>query len=449
MRFKINSAIAYKYRGGDDKVFERDLTSLEKNYFWAPNYIDLNDPCETLISTEMIEAQIENLSKIFGLKKAAIEHLSSAIENLINRRSEIGIYSLSTSFKHELLWAHYANSHKGFCIQYDLKLLVEQNMYQELHLFPVNYKKELPSISIHDVSKEHEYLFQKLFGTKSKLWKYEDELRIITDNVGENSYEYSSVTAIYFGYRMLDEHKNMIMKRLRGRSIQYYQMLLEDKSYRFKETPLEDPYQNTQPYLFQFSNENRTICYEVIEKNYTSSVDKGTIYIQLESKVSESELELIANEIKQKIFRNAKRVLMLYFLPDMSTDSGAWATTHFELDRFDIKINGFTIEQEEKILVFFSSDKRNVIGRWIDSSPFMSHGLTLYEEGNKFFIERYFLDGSMQKIEVKPSNVLEGIRYNDIKHDSNGEYFLIDSDDSLHCFSEEEEFKVLKSYLQN
>lgn len=30
--------LVYKYRGGNDDVFERDLTSIERNYFWSSNF---------------------------------------------------------------------------------------------------------------------------------------------------------------------------------------------------------------------------------------------------------------------------------------------------------------------------------------------------------------------------------------------------------------------------
>lgn len=51
----------YKYRGGDDReIFERDLKSIEKNYFWAPDFSKLNDPCETTkrITNQLMTNQI-------------------------------------------------------------------------------------------------------------------------------------------------------------------------------------------------------------------------------------------------------------------------------------------------------------------------------------------------------------------------------------------------------
>lgn len=70
----------------------------------------------------------------------------------------IGIYSLSKPKENEtfpcneLLWAHYANSHKGFCIEYDLDILLKNHSSQfdirnQIH---VVYKNERPEVSESD-----------------------------------------------------------------------------------------------------------------------------------------------------------------------------------------------------------------------------------------------------------------------------------------------------------
>ncbi|PAU93420.1 hypothetical protein CK503_11850 [Aliifodinibius salipaludis] len=51
----------YKYRGGTEHTFERDLDALENNYFWAPTYSELNDPCETLIIADTFKNQTNSL----------------------------------------------------------------------------------------------------------------------------------------------------------------------------------------------------------------------------------------------------------------------------------------------------------------------------------------------------------------------------------------------------
>ena len=112
--------IVYKYRGAN---FERDLKSLEKNFYWSPKFDDLNDPCETLINTDPFKSQSRTFAKIFGKEKSEqFLEVEKAAHNLFEvKKKGIGIYSLSKTYKDELLWAHYADSHKGFCIEYDLE----------------------------------------------------------------------------------------------------------------------------------------------------------------------------------------------------------------------------------------------------------------------------------------------------------------------------------------
>lgn len=440
--------IAYKYRGGDNGIFERDLDALNKNYFWAPNYLNLNDPCETLVSAKTIKLQIDTFLKLPSFKSISAEHLYSALDKMINKRSSVGIYSLSNSHDHELLWAYYADSHKGFCIQYDLDLLIKKNIYQELHHFPVIYKNKPPSITISDISKmEMGNLFQKLFGTKSKLWEHEKEFRIITDIIGENDYDYSAITAIYFGYRMPDENKEKIMNLLKGRGIKYYQMFLKDKSYQFKAHPIKDKFNKNKPYLFQILEKTKKINYSILDKSYNQYAKKGTIEIQLQEKITEKQLHEIGSDLEKKLFRKADRVFMSYFLPKEINGTETWATTHCELGDFKIRIIGFSLEQELELNKFLKMDTRNIIGRWIDYSSFVSHGLILFKENSNFFLERKCSDGSSFIKELKPSKSNGGIRYEEVEENHHGEYFIIDETGYLHYFSHEGEFLKLKPYL--
>ena len=56
--------------------------------------------------------------------KEKFSNILVALEDLLSYNKKIGIYSLSKTFIDELLWAHYGNSHKGFCIEYDLDILL-------------------------------------------------------------------------------------------------------------------------------------------------------------------------------------------------------------------------------------------------------------------------------------------------------------------------------------
>jgi hypothetical protein len=41
------------------------------------------------------------------------------------KKLKITVFTPSKTEKDELLWAYYANSHKGFCIEYDLEILLK------------------------------------------------------------------------------------------------------------------------------------------------------------------------------------------------------------------------------------------------------------------------------------------------------------------------------------
>ncbi len=425
-------------------MFERDLDALNKNYFWAPNHLELNDPCETVVSDEILKNQVNAVLKLSPSKKIDTKHLYSAIDKMMKKRSEVGIYSLSSSYKHELLWAHYAYSHKGFCIQYNLDLLIKRNIYQTLHFVPVTYRDKPPDLTALDIS-TIKNVFKKIVGTKSTPWNYEKEIRIITDKIGENDYDYSAVTGIYFGLRMPDEYKEKMMNLLKGRGIKYYQMFLKDRSYQFIAQPLTDKYKKIQPYLYQISQETEKIEYKISKKEYAQFAKKGTIEIQLEQKITETQLQKIALDLKNKIFRKSKRVFMSYFLPEMMNGE-TWATTHFESGNYTIRILGFTIEQEIELQNNFEGDTQNIIGQWIDTSPHVNHGLTLFEKENNLFLERKFTNGSSSITEMKSSEIDGWVRYDDIEDNAHGEYFTVDGDGVLHYFSSEEEFMSLKPY---
>jgi|GEM_PF-423269 len=439
----------YKYRGGTEHTFERDLNSLENNYFWAPKYSELNDPCEGLIITDTFKNQTDSLQKLFSLNENSVEDLNNSFDNLISHSLNAGIYSLSKTYKHELLWAHYASEHTGFCIEYDLEILVNDNIYQNFYHFPVEYAKSPPVIGINDLNNgKGNKLIRKLAGTKSKSWAYEKEIRIISDEAGRQDYNYSAVESIYFGLRMPDKKKKAIMKRLKGRGINYYQINLKEDSYKFKREPVSDIYDDCPAYLLEIptKGDQQTSEYEIIEKTFNQYAGKGMITIRLSKKVSREQLSQIAQDIKEKIYQRAERVFMTYLLPNMKNGEGAWATTHYRSGDFDISINGLTIAQEEEIAKELQNETRDLIGMWIDETPFVCCGLVLYQENGKIFLETKYPNGSNSEKQKVASQTSEGIRYDDFESNTHGEYIVVDENGVLRYHSSNGIFKTLKPF---
>ncbi|MFN3137475.1 MAG: DUF2971 domain-containing protein [Allomuricauda sp.] len=335
--------LVYKYRGGN---FERDLEAIEKNYYWAPTFDKLNDPCETFINTEPFKSQTKIVANFLGKAKSSqFEDLQRALHNLfVTKKRGIGIYSLSRTFKDELLWAHYANSHKGFCIEYDLDSLVNNYKSFEAYYFPVKYSRKPPSFTLSDINKTHgDYIVKKIVGFKSKRWGYEKEHRIVTGFYGEQPYEPKCLKSIFFGLNMKNQEKEKMMEMLKGRNIQFFQMVLNQNSYSFDAFKLNDPTKEDNSYMREIPSKitgGRSIRFEILKKEYIREI-KAVVEIELEDKVDEKSLKWVANLLREHQFRTAKRIFIFYFLKNDSIREIAWGTSHFSDNMLQVKINDF------------------------------------------------------------------------------------------------------------
>ena len=223
----------FKYRGGKKKIFKRDLFALERNFFWGAEIDGLNDPCEALILSDKFDQQSKYLKYFLGTTaQNNLTKVKEAILSLMEVNNRIGIFSLSQTYKDKLLWAHYAYSHHGFCIEYDLEIL-KDGYRNKIYSFPIKYDNKPPDIDFSDVNSNNQNLIHKMIGYKSKRWEYEEEYRIITNLAGEFFYPPNAVKAIYFGIIMPEKNKLDLIDRLKSRGIKFYQIIQKHKTYKF------------------------------------------------------------------------------------------------------------------------------------------------------------------------------------------------------------------------
>ncbi|MFC4740535.1 DUF2971 domain-containing protein [Flavobacterium ponti] len=439
----------YKYRGSDDrKIFERDLFSLEKNYFWAPDFNSLNDPCETTINKDNYLKQSNFILSFFARKNKStkFQPVIEAVKDLLEFTKKIGIFSLSKTFKDELLWAHYANSHKGFCIEYDLDILL--NTYQSINLysFPVIYKKEPPSIDLKDIINPKN-IIQKMSGYKSLRWKYEEEIRVITENYGEHSYDFIAVKSIYFGLRMLEKDKLEIKNRLKGRGINFYQMERIPKTYKFESVLIPNMKENNITYLCQIQKANKEkVNYKIVEKNYFKYKEKATITILLSDKINITELNSIAEIIKNDIFRQANKIFISYILEGSLKGEGYWATSRYLDNKLNTTIQGLSLEQEKTLIKGLKNETRDAIGMWIDETPHVSCSMKLLQLNDEIILETIYFDGSKSSEKMKSKLLNNKKRYDYLETKKHNEYFVIDENGFLNFYSEKDLFRTLKPF---
>lgn len=156
---------------------------------------DLNDPFECLPKKPSIE-EFDNLinsliqensnKEIQKEIKAKFDskYLDELFKTQVEKVNEdIGIFSLSKNWKSSLMWAHYTESHKGFCVGFDSKNIFFKNYLSDdkkkfKTIIEVKYSEkrvEIPMV----LGQRQDYY--EPYVTKSIEWKYEEEIRLLTD----------------------------------------------------------------------------------------------------------------------------------------------------------------------------------------------------------------------------------------------------------------------------
>lgn len=120
-----------------------------------------------------------------------------------------------------LMWAHYAKSHTGICIQYRIK---PENMIDNgkvvIRLLDVNYDKPFPL--------DGNISFLDSLCVKGDFWRYEKETRLLLYARGNtNGHPHKKgyeIEAVYMGYKIEKEKRDYLRKLLKDSDIKLYQM---------------------------------------------------------------------------------------------------------------------------------------------------------------------------------------------------------------------------------
>lgn len=217
---------------------------LKEEYNKLPFLIRNQFSYEYFLSRSNIgkEETKEIVSKV--LKNVDTHHkVENKFKEVIN--NFLGILSLTSKVDNLLMWAHYANQHKGFVIELDENHLflkaeeVDNNIYRGIQ--KVNYSKERPYKLLEDF--QHE----EIFINKSDEWSYENEYRVIkklknADEIRGNIYLFKFpkdlIKSIYCGCNIENTRKNKIVKLIQEdenlHHIKIYQSKVSNKHYKLE-----------------------------------------------------------------------------------------------------------------------------------------------------------------------------------------------------------------------
>lgn len=192
---------AYFYLYKHLKLDEYTLKIISEGTISFTNPNNFNDPfdCFYDISEDYFHTATEvskyYLKKISPAKRIYNNQISKNklkidIENGsyyqdIHKRT--GVCCLNQNPLNILMWSHYANHHKGFMVEFKFPKLLN-NLFKSLgdfYPFPVTYTTQLPKITKQNRSGEKDAIenIESIYLTKSSVWSYEKELRVIATNL--------------------------------------------------------------------------------------------------------------------------------------------------------------------------------------------------------------------------------------------------------------------------
>jgi len=135
-------------------------------------------------------------------KKAPLLHLRNLVISSLEKIRELKVYSKGVScfseiFDDLLMWAYYADGHRGFCLEFD----TSYEPFSILH--KVNYVSKAPKIDSNKIfteTSDHSGITEAYLATKYKDWAHEKEWRVIHM---KKNFEFilkpNAVSGLYFG----------------------------------------------------------------------------------------------------------------------------------------------------------------------------------------------------------------------------------------------------------
>lgn len=256
-------SIVYKYRNWKDD-FHKDLLIKGQLYMAEPS--SLNDPFDCKIydnylkfvdspeaKEQYILDSLEKSTDYFAengiskekARKILSERLSDTLHYQIRSQvtseeiddKHVGIACVSEKWNSILMWTHYADNHKGYCIGFDEKYLRYSQLFGKISR--VTYSNIYPELNPLTKSKEERDI--KHF-YKSLEWEYEDEIRLMKlyfDYTTEKpdriiNLENKYIKEVILGLQISKIDKNEIIQIARDKDIKVFQATKGDFEFKIE-----------------------------------------------------------------------------------------------------------------------------------------------------------------------------------------------------------------------
>jgi len=191
-----------------------DPEILEQHVQW---YIGVSRKHRPDIPADQVHQTADAYRRDPSALASKVREFSQALARAVDGRYRV--YCLSPKSNSELMWAHYTAKHQGVCLEFAVR-----NEFFCTAL-PITYAESYPRFSMIGFSGTEEHIAPLL--TKSAVWSYEQEFRLISDEEGDprdtivtvggkKTIPPGSLTAVIFGCLAPDSIKESIAQMVRA-----------------------------------------------------------------------------------------------------------------------------------------------------------------------------------------------------------------------------------------
>ena len=244
--------------GFKDQLNEANVKSMFRDQFEEVKD-QITPEMQALFTPEFLDICIDFLTP------SAIEYAPAMMDELIMPAMQTGFYkgfseslgilSLTEKYDNLLMWAHYAENHKGFVIGFDGENDFFHHKHSEddelRHIRKVQYSEERPNIQLNIIDD-----MADIFLTKSKEWEYEQEWRMLERMLDANktiqkndeaiclfSFPAECVKEVILGCRMLPSIRREIIDYLvsdeQYSAVKIYEAGIDEKEFKLNIIPAD------------------------------------------------------------------------------------------------------------------------------------------------------------------------------------------------------------------
>lgn len=168
-------------------------------------------------------------------KKALIKEL----QNLLHRALGVGVFSLSATCTNPLMWSHYGDEHRGFCVGYNL----DRESPPDLHKVCYGGERSVRASLIErafvgdgDLSAAND-LEHLILLRKGQAWSYEEEYRCFSEP-GEADSPFQ-LAEVVFGRKCPDSTVHLLRTALASRTdIQFFAIVADQDTFELNKRPM-------------------------------------------------------------------------------------------------------------------------------------------------------------------------------------------------------------------